>query len=206
MFFASQQFDEAKHLVEAYHYSHRFPPMTQFVFSWHEPGGLFGNLGPMVAACCFAIPPGGWNCGSDEILELQRLVRHPSHDVPPLTGLISRSVKFIKENKITKLLVSFADNTEKHHGGVYQASSWYFGGYRKPCVDGWIVHGKFVPNRTVVARYGSRADSFMRDTVPGSAPHIDMGKFMYWKPVNRKGRLLARERNISALPYPKPSR
>ena len=70
--FATGHTDEAKALVMAYHYSRRWPSVVQVVGSWHEDGGLFGDSGPMVAACVFGVPASRW---SEPVMELTRLVR-----------------------------------------------------------------------------------------------------------------------------------
>ena len=83
---------EAAALVERFHYSARYPANVQVCGTWHDPGGLFGDYGPAVAACIFSIPPTRW---SEDVLELSRLVRAPDAKVS-LTGLISATVNFIR--------------------------------------------------------------------------------------------------------------
>jgi hypothetical protein len=61
-----------------------------------------------------------------------------------------------------KLIVSFADNTFGHHGGLYQACGWRFDGLRKPTNDGLFIDGVFVPGRTLNLRYGTRSAEKLR--------------------------------------------
>jgi hypothetical protein len=119
---------EADNLVTLFHYSKRPPSNVQQVVTWHEDGGLFGGDGIAVAACYFSIPPTRW---SEDVFELSRLVRRPDCN-QPLTILISEACNLVK-SKID-LVISFADWTQKHHGGIYQAASWKYAGARdKAC-------------------------------------------------------------------------
>lgn len=62
-----------------------------------------------------------------EVCELVRvaLSRHKT----PVSRIMSIAVKFLR-NKCPelRLIVSFADPTQGHHGGIYQASNWIFTG------------------------------------------------------------------------------
>ena len=111
---------EANDLVLAHHYSKRKASAPRYV------GGLRDSSGQLVAACFFSQPPTRW---SEPVLELSRLVRTPASKVP-LTRLVAGCVRYIKQTGLCDLLVSFADNTQHHHGGVYQAASWNYHGAR----------------------------------------------------------------------------
>src|SRR6185312_16094402 len=139
--FAVGHEDEAQELVLKYHYSERLPGNVQVVGIFHEDGGLFGERARAVAACFFSSPPTRW---SENVLELSRLVR-TDDTKPHLTALIGKTCDFIRQKKICDLLVSFADATHKHHGGVYQAASWFYHGQRDRAMDGVLVDGQFVP-------------------------------------------------------------
>lgn len=125
IFLQTQQKNDAAGLVEQFHYSRLFPPVTTDVFTWHSPGGLFGDLGPALAACCFSLPCRVWT--HHPIWELVRLVKREGVQVPPLSSLISQSIRSIKQNRPIDLLISYADTEQNHHGGIYQAASWAAG-------------------------------------------------------------------------------
>ena len=97
----------ANALVVEHHYSGRKAGAPRFV------GGLRGPDGALVAACFFSQPPTRW---SEPVVELSRLVRLPGSR-PPLTFLISQCVKAMAATGVADLAVSFADNTQNHHGG-----------------------------------------------------------------------------------------
>ena len=191
--------DEANQLVKAFHYSKRPPGMTQTVTTWHEPGGLFGDYGPAVAACYFSIPPTRW---SIPVWELSRLVRTPECEAP-LTGLISTAINVTKARS-PGLFVSFADPTEGHHGGVYQAASWNYAGKREPTMDGVIFEGRFIPGRSCNAKWGTRSPEKLAKAGIIVEPHYDQGKHLYWRATDSKGKRSARALGLQALAYPKP--
>ena len=193
---------DACSLVERCHYSGRAPSNIQFVGSWHEDGGLFGDDGNIVAACFFSIPPTRW---SEDVWELSRLVRLESIKCN-LTGLISATVKHISKTRQCGLLVSFADATHGHHGGVYQAASWKYDGQRERNMDGLMVNGVFVPGRSCNSRWGTRSPTKLADRLPGQSvePHYDEGKHLYWRAVSRAGVNAANRLGLASLPYPKP--
>jgi len=139
------------------------------------------------------------------VLELQRLVLHPSERGFPLTSLISKTVKIIRVHRDDDLLVSFADAGEGHHGGVYQAASWIYAGQRDPAMDGLTVNGTFVAGRSCNAAWGTRSPVLLRDKYPGweIEPHYDVGKHLYWKPLKKSGKHKARRLGLDEQPYPK---
>jgi len=192
--------DEARALVNRYHYSHRFPSNVQVCATWHEPGGLFGDSGPPIAAVVFSIPPTRW---SEPVWELSRLVRRDDVDCQ-LTGLISSAVRYIKQTGRMDLLVSFADRTQGHHGGIYQAASWNYAGKRGARMDGVVVDGVFVPGRSANSRWGTRSPGRLRALGIEATPHMDEGKYLYWKPLTKSGARKAARLGLGSFSYPMP--
>lgn len=201
--FRTGQYDEATDLVLREHYSRRIPSNVQFVGSLHEPGGLFGDFGQMVAAVFFSIPPTRW---AEPVLELSRLVRRGDAK-PPLSSLIGQACNALA--KECHLVVSFADWTHGHHGGVYQACSWNYGGQRDRNIDGVILDGTFIPGRSCNSRYGTRSVEKLKAILGCQhdvQPHYDEGKHLYWRALTREGRKVADRLSLISLPYPKPER
>lgn len=194
---------EASDLVKRFHYSRRPAANIRLIATLHEPGGLFGDAGRAIAAACFSIPPTRW---SEPVIELSRLVRRDGMRVP-LTMLIAHALRCLKRDGVD-LVVSYADATEKHHGGVYQAAGWSFNGFRKPIRDGNIINGTFVPCRTLNSLYGTNTVENLRYMFPrwSIEPHFDAGKYLYWRALNKSGRAKAERLNLSSAPYPKPAR
>ena len=194
------QMDEARALVMAHHYSQRKPSVVVVCGSWHESGGLFGDSGPMVAACMFSHPPTRW---SEEVIELIRLVRTPECDAP-LSGLVSETTRWVRRLKVCDLVVSFADATVGHHGGIYQAASWIYHGQRERRMDGVVIGGKFVPGRMANDAYGTQSPAKLNERGIDAVPHYDDGKHLYWRALNRSGRQKAKRLGLLSMPYPKP--
>ena len=196
--------EEAQELVLKYHYSGRCPGNVRVVGILHEEGGLFGDRGRPIAACFFSSPPTRW---SEEVLELSRLVR-TDDTKPALTSLIGKTCDFIRQRKICDLLVSFADATHGHHGGVYQAASWNYGGQRNRAMDGVLMDGIFVPGRSAVARFGTRSPEKLTAKMGKEhkiEPHFDEGKHIYWRSLDKRGTAKAVRLDLKKLPYPKPA-
>lgn len=199
--FRAGDVDAANQLVRRYHYSRRPPANVQWVGTWHEDGGLFGDYGPAVAACFICIPPTRW---SQPVYELARLVREPSV-TKPLSGLISQTCSHAGRNG-ANLIVSFADRTQTHHGGVYQAASWNYAGCRSRSMDGVLIDGVFHAGRSCNSAWGTRSPAKLEAILPGRAveAHYDEGKHLYWRSLTRKGKSMAAALGFTPLPYPKP--
>lgn len=192
--------DEAVDLVKRFHYSRRVPSNVQFVGTLHDAGGLFGDYGRAVAAVFFSIPPTRW---SEPVLELSRLVRADRR--VPLTQLIARSCDALKRSG-NDLLVSFADRTHGHHGGVYQAASWAYAGCRDRNMDGLVIDGVFWPGRTCNSRFGTRSPVKVSAVLGREVtPHYDEGKHLYWRALGPRGRAKAHRLGLIELAYPKKS-
>jgi hypothetical protein len=201
LYFCMGQKEEAVSLVKTFHYSQRSPSNIQFVGTFHTKGGLFGDFGPAVAAIFFSIPPTRW---SEEVLELSRLVRTETCRVP-LTRLVSLACSRLRADGFD-LLVSFADSSAGHHGGIYQACSWNYDGQRERQMDGLLVNGQFVPGRTCNGIYGTRSPDRLRQANPDLKvePHYDAGKHLYWRALARSGEAKAVRLGLKRLAYPKP--
>lgn len=172
----------ARDLVRRYHYSHRMPSGEQLILTWHEDGGLFGDAGAAVAALIFATPATRW---SQPVLELARLVRAEGVDMA-LSGLVSEGCKWAKKAG-HHLLVSFADPTDGHHGGIYQACSWRYDGQAS------TGHGRRNGGRRVRAR--SQRQRFMGHSITGQTESEG----------HRRGTAL-RQRKTPLLASPRPLR
>lgn len=197
------RYDDAAPLVVRHHYSRRVPSNVEAVGTWHESGGLFGDRGEAVAACFFSIPPTRW---AENVLELSRLVRAP-HVQAPLSSLVGETVAMIRRAKRADLVVSFADWTEGHHGGIYQAAGWNYAGKRDAACDGVLLDGVFIPGRSCNSRWGTRSPDKLRSILTGRRiePHFDAGKHLYWRALNRHGIAQAKRAGLGSIPYPKPA-
>lgn len=210
VFFREDARIEAKLLVEEFHYSQKMPPCF-YCASWHYKGGLFGNRGQIIAAATFASPVAYHESlfANSPMLELKRLVRHETLEVPPLSGLIAQACRRIKELHLAELLISYADIGEIHHGGIYQACSWFYHGERKASKDMYVsINGRKVGTRGLGSTFGTHNIERLQQHLPSSKiePYMDQGKHLYWRPLTKAGVKLAKELKFKKLPYPKPAK
>jgi hypothetical protein len=192
---------EARAIVEAFHYSHQWPCMVEVIGTWHADGGLFGDSGPVVAACLFGYPISkAWN---GKCYELLRLVKHPNCDTH-LTGLISHTMRWTHKLTGMDLFVAYADITHGHHGGIYQAASWNYHGQTTPRDAYYIINGERVHTRTVSRRYGTRSVQQLKQR----GLHIELerqtGKHLYWKSLTKSAKHRATSMGLQSNTYPKP--
>lgn len=185
----------AKSLILEFHYSRRAKDGGRVIGTFHRPD----RNGLCVAACVIHETSAIWR---ERVLELHRLVRRPYYKVS-LSRLISLTCKAVKRLQLTDLVVSYADSTQGHHGGVYQASGWNYHGKRKPIMDGYIApDGSFIPGRTATQRLGCNRRQELR--LRGYMPHFDKGKHLYWRALTPSGEEKAARLGLLKSPYPKP--
>ena len=195
--------DEVWPLVRDYHYSKRNAGLIHHAFAWRKPGGLFGETGEILAAITYSQPVNR-NFPTDS-RELSRLVRRDDFE-GKLSELISYSLRWLRANTETPFVLSYADTTQGHHGGIYQACGFvYVGaqtsghiGYNAP--DGSFIHG-----RICNSRFGTRSVEAIAKIKPDWVPVYGQPKHLYIFPLRQKWATIARKRNWQSLSYPKPS-
>ena len=199
--FTGAEPDELWPLIRSYHYSRRMPSNIQHCYAVREAGGLFGDHGKAIAGVIFSIPPTRWK---EDVIELSRLVRVPECAVS-LSALISFACRWLKKAGVP-LVVSFADRTHGHHGGVYQSCGWHYDGCRACAMDGVVIDGVFKPGRSCNSQWGTRSPDKLRELLRGKdvRPHFDEGKHLYWRALCIAGRTKAKRLELKSLPYVKP--
>jgi hypothetical protein len=67
----------------------------------------------------------------NQCVELTRIALKSSH-ASPVSRIVRLALKFLKESQPgVRLVVSYADQSQGHHGGVYQAGNWIYIGSMK---------------------------------------------------------------------------
>ena len=139
-----------------------------------------------------------YGLGQDECVELVRiaLTKHNS----PVSRIASIAIKFLSQsNPKLRLIVSFADQSQGHHGGIYQAGNWIYNG-QGATSRFWMVHGKITHPRTVIARGGSNSITGAKNMDSNAVAVMVPGKHRYLMPLDAE----MRERIIPlSKPYPK---
>lgn len=107
----------------------------------------------------------------DEVCELVRiaLTKH----VTPVSRIMMIAIKFLKKKspKI-ELIVSFADISKGHHGGIYQATNWIYNG-KTNAADEYLYKGKRWHGRAFRKVHGSHLNYMDKGLkiVKGSQKH-----------------------------------
>lgn len=141
-------FEAAKHAVLNWHYSKRMPAGKLARFGVWEDGKFIGAVVfGMGANNHIACPYGLKN---HEVCELVRVaLTDHSNTVTKIVALALRMLKL--QYPGLKMVVSYADPSEGHHGGIYQAGNWIYLGTSKPdkvpVLDGRIAHGRTLSER-----------------------------------------------------------
>ena len=81
------------------------------------------------------------------VWELSRLWAPDNHGKNLLTLAIGQAVRFIKRTENPDALVSYADPSQGHHGGVYRAASWQHHGTSEEVRAYRTVEGQVVSRR-----------------------------------------------------------
>lgn len=124
-----------------------------------------------------------------ECCELTRVaLRAHKHFV---SEILARAIRFLKEKcPEMRLIVSYSDLDQNHHGGIYQATNWIYEGKK----DGdryFIVNGKLTHPKSIHAKYGTGSQrlSWLRANVDKNADvYMNNGKHKYLFPLDKKMR------------------
>lgn len=195
--------DELWPLVRDYHYSRRMAGLVRHAFAWREPGGMFGDTGEPLAGVIYSQPVNR-NFPSDSA-ELSRLIRRDDFN-GSLSSLVTWSLRWLRANTETPFVLSYADSTQGHHGGIYQACGFVYVGPTArahigfDCPDGSFVHG-----RTCNSRFGTMSVKAIARLKPDWTPAYGEAKHLYIFPLRQKWATIARQRKWKSLPFPKPA-
>jgi hypothetical protein len=104
-----------------------------------------------------------------ECCELVRIAL-TNHETP-VSRIVAISLKLLKKvSPGIKLIVSFADTNQNHHGGIYQAGNWIYSGQSKSA-DEYLVNGQRMHGRSMRAKYGTHVGKEFIQIVKGSEKH-----------------------------------
>ncbi len=155
--------EAAKYACEQWHYSGCLPSFKRLKVGAWEGGKfigvvLFGQGATPEYGKRFHLPITG-------VCELTR-VALSSHSVST-SRILAIALKFLKKQcPNLRLVISFADSSQGHHGGIYQATNWIYDG--SVSTHGYRVNGKIEHPKTLHSRYGKGGQS-----IPWLRQHID---------------------------------
>ena len=135
----------AKFAVENWHYSKSIPKSKLVKIGVWENQKFIG----VVIFSSGATPNLGSPYGltQRECVELSRVALN--QHFTPVSRILSIALKFlVNANPKLRLVVSFADRDQSHHGGIYQATNWIYDGTGSPATF-YLIHGKKTHPRTI---------------------------------------------------------
>lgn len=189
----------AKYAVEHWHYSHSLPtPPLVKVGVWEDEQyigcvlfsrGANNNIGK------------AFGLQSTEIAELTRVAL--TQHIYPVSRIVAVAIRFLRsQSSGLQLIVSYADPSHGHHGGIYQAGGWTYVGQSPSSVeyigpDGKQWHGRMVSATGRKLVYGQSRTVWRHDQC---TPVTVQGKHKYLYPLDD-----AMRAQIAPLakPYPK---
>jgi hypothetical protein len=171
LFVANCSRDAARWAVLAYHYSRdAFPSGRALYFGVWEDGTFIGCVIESRGAC--ANIGGPFNLSQDRIVEVTRIALAPGHRVA-VSKVLSIVVRLLhRSNPGLELLISYADQRQNHHGGIYQAAGWTYIGETQREALLW-VNGRETHGRTISSKFGRRDLQWLRENVDLQAGRID---------------------------------
>jgi hypothetical protein len=190
--------EAAKYAVEKWHYSHRMPKGKLAKVGVWEFGTFIGAVVFGVGANPSIARPFGLN--STSVCELVRVALNGHSS--SVSRIVSIAIRMIgKSFPGTRLIVSYADESQGHIGTIYQAGGWVFCGSSS---DTYIrMHGKVEHRRVLSHRYGTNSLEKLRGIDP-RCDRIESGlKHKYLMPLDAE--MKARIEPLRK-PYPKRER
>lgn len=114
----------ARHAVTHWHYSKSMPVGKSVRIGVWEDGQYIGCVVFARGAAMNLGKPYGLK--QTEICELARVALSRHHT--PVSRILAIAVKMLRKIYDVRLIVSFADKDQDHHGGIYQACGWLYTG------------------------------------------------------------------------------
>lgn len=192
--------DAARHACENWHYAGVLPTGKLVKIGVWEDGDYRG----VVLFSRGASPWLGrkYDLDHTEICELTRVALR-EHDAP-VSRILAIAMKILKRsNPGLRLVVSFADPSQDHVGGIYQAGNWIYTG-RSGEVDEYFVDGRWRHKKGVWYRLRDEGRQGKNLPVVEGGQPVEYrkapGKLRYLYPLDDEMRSLV---ELLRLPYPK---
>jgi hypothetical protein len=189
----------AKYACENWHYSKTSPATCTKPFKigvWED--SVF--IGVIIYTCGVGSSLNApYKIKRQEICELQRvaLKKHKTE----VSKMIAVSLKFLKKsNPRLRMVVSFADTFQDHHGGIYQAGNWIYTGLTDCGITYFDSAGRNLHPRNVGKFTGADKFGIKKYAKSGLRAEKRPGKHRYLMPLDNEMR-----KQILPLskPYPK---
>lgn len=189
--------EAAKYACENYHYSKTIPVPPIVKLGVWEDKKFIGVVLFSRGASPDLLKPYGLT--QFEGCELSRIALK-EHSTP-VSRIIKIAINILNKTNKLKLIVSFADCSKGHHGGVYQAGGWIFTGITSPSIEYWKSGKRWHPRQLSESGYTVQFGAKRKVPKPSECTKIKVpGKYRYLMPLDEKIR-----QSILKLsqPYPK---
>lgn len=189
----------AKLACENWHYSRSVPVPPLVKIGVWEDNKFIGVVIFSRGASSNLLKPYGLK--QTEGCELTRvaLTKHKT----PVSRIIAIAIKFLKKsNPLLKLIVSFADPEEGHHGGIYQGGGWVYSGKSAASFKYVDSSGREWHSRQVSEKgYNVQQGSLRKTAKPSECKKILCeGKHRYLMPLTEE---MQKKIKLLSKPYPK---
>lgn len=182
--------EAAKYACENWHYSKLKPAGSTVHFGVWENGKFIGVVLYGRGVAPNLLSPYGLKVNQGCELIRIALTNHKTE----VSRIVSITLRLLKKSYPgLKLVISFADPYQDHHGGVYQAGNWIYLGTtsskKTPFINGRMVHA-----RTLNHQPKSKRDKLNIEWIPTP------GKHRYAMPLDKE---IQKKVQFLAKPYPK---
>lgn len=193
---AGCSFEAAEYAVKRWHYSRSMPAAKTTKFGVWEAGRFIGAV--IFSRGATASLGRRYGLEQTECAELTRVALR--EHVAPTSQIVAAALRELRRTSPgLRLVVSFADPNEGHHGGIYQAGNWVYTGSIETRAY-FLVHGRLMHPRSVAANRWRQSLGWLRRHVDPNATEVEKpGKHRYVMPLDK-----AMRRRIVRLakPYP----
>jgi hypothetical protein len=190
----------AEHACRHWHYARSWPGGVRHCVGAWEDGRYIGAVVFGTGAIYRIGDPYGLE--QSQVCELVRVALRDH--TTPTSRIVSIALRFVKrQDPALRLIVSYADPAQGHHGGIYQALGWVYTGQSNAQGMRWIrVRGKTEHPKTLHGRWGTRSVEWLKTHVDPAACFVDVpAKHKYLWPLDD-----AMRRQIAPLARPYPRR
>jgi hypothetical protein len=141
-------FKTANYAVMNFHYSKKMPIGKLVKYGVWENEKFIGVV--LFARGSSPFLGSAYNLHQTEVCELVRVAL--DKHIAPVSQIVAQTLKLLKENNPKlRLVVSFADLRQNHHGGIYQAMNWIYTGVSSENRE-FFYKGEWIHSRNAGAR------------------------------------------------------
>jgi hypothetical protein len=190
--------ESARFACESWHYSKTMPVPPIIKIGVWEDDKFIGVVLFSRGASPDLMKPYGLT--QFEGCELTRVAL--SQHKTPVSRIVAIAIKFLlKKAPGVRLIVSFADQSKGHHGGIYQAGNWVYAGMSAPSIEYWLKGKRWHPRQLSEKGFTVQFGAKRAVPKPSDCKKIHTpGKYRYLMPLDDEMRT-----KVESLrrPYPK---